>query len=105
MSRAASFLLGAHDFSAFTSGDSDVEDRVRRLEQLDIRSEGETTVITAAADGFLRYMVRAIAGTLIDVGRGHRSAESAGAALKSLDRSQAGQTAPASGLTLLRVDY
>ena len=105
MQRAAGLLVGTHDFSAFTIAGLEIEDRVRRLTRLDVEA-GELGIrITAAAEGFLRYMVRTIAGTLIEVGRGRRNAASVGAALASRQRREAGATAPAHGLTLVRVDY
>jgi tRNA pseudouridine38-40 synthase len=109
MRNGASVLIGTHDFSAFTVADSQVESHVRTLKRLEIHVEkeprGERILIYAAADGFLRYMVRTIAGTLIDVGRGFRPVEEIADALASGDRAKAGQTAKPHGLTLLRVDY
>jgi tRNA pseudouridine38-40 synthase len=105
MRAAAVHLIGEHDFRAFTVTASDTESSVRTIQRLDI-VEGENTLeIYVAANGFLRYMVRAIAGTLIDVGRGHLSVANVSTALSTLDRNEAGPTAPACGLTLLRVDY
>jgi tRNA pseudouridine38-40 synthase len=105
MQQAASHILGTHDFSAFTSGGSEAEDHVRTLHQLEVDSSGQIISITAAANGFLRYMVRTIAGTLIEVGRGRRTPEGMLATLESRNRSEAGPTAPPCGLTLIRVDY
>jgi tRNA pseudouridine38-40 synthase len=105
MRRAADHLIGEHDFRAFTVTASDAEGSVRTIERLDISEEENSLGIHIAANGFLRYMVRAIAGTLIDVGRGRLSVANVGEALSTLDRDQAGPTAPACGLTLLRVDY
>ena len=105
MQRAAALLIGRHDFSAFTIAALDISDRVRTLTRLDVEARGERIQVTATAEGFLRYMVRTIAGTLIDVGRGRRSVMSVGEALASRDRNQSGATAPAHGLTLVRVDY
>ena len=105
MRRAASALVGTHDFSAFTVQDSDIEDRVRALKRLDVRREESRILLVAAAGGFLRYMVRTIAGTLIEVGSGRRTAESVASVLESRDRRNAGAKAPACGLTLMRVDY
>ena len=105
MRDAAAVLQGRHDFSAFTDGDSEASDHIRHLRSLEVEQNGDTLTIVAVADGFLRYMVRTIAGTLIDVGRGYRDSESVLTALKQRDRRLAGPTAPAAGLTLLRVDY
>lgn len=105
MQRAAGSLLGTHDFTAFTVASSDAEDHVRTLIDLQIDRRISEILILATADGFLRYMVRTIVGTLIDVGRGKRTAASVAAALESRDRASVGPSAPANGLTLLRVDY
>jgi tRNA pseudouridine38-40 synthase len=109
MKKAAILLIGKHDFSAFTVADSEVKDHVRTLRRLDVEVEsepmGERILISATANGFLRYMVRTLAGTLLDVGRGFRRLEDVGSALASCDRTKAGQTAKPHGLTLLRVDY
>lgn len=105
MAGAAQLLVGLHDFSAFTSMESEIEDRVRDLYRLDVIQNGNIISIEAEANGFLRYMVRTIVGTLMEVGRGRRSAERVRAILASRNRAEAGPTAPASGLTLLRVDY
>jgi len=105
MQDAALLLVGTHDFSAFTVASIETTDRLRTLRQLDIDARHHSIRITASAEGFLRYMVRTIAGTLIDVGRGRRTAMSVGEALASRNRQQAGPKAPAHGLTLVRVDY
>lgn len=103
--RAAAALVGTHDFSAFTVNDSEIKDRVRTLKHLDVQRTESRIIITAAADGFLRYMVRTIVGTLIEAGSGRRTAESVACVLESRNRRNAGATAPACGLTLMRVDY
>ncbi|HSE36031.1 MAG TPA: tRNA pseudouridine(38-40) synthase TruA [Blastocatellia bacterium] len=105
MQRGGASLIGEHDFAAFTVASSDAEDHVRKLIDLDIGREANEISIVVAADGFLRYMVRTIVGTLIEVGRGRRTAASVAAILESRDRANAGPSAPANGLTLLRVDY
>jgi len=105
MQEAGRLLVGRHDFSAFTVLDSEASDHTRNLVKLEVTERDDRLVIIATADGFLKYMVRTIAGTLIDVGRGYRGAEAAARALEARDRSLAGPTAPASGLTLLQVDY
>ena len=105
MRRAASALVGTHDFSAFTVQDCEVEDRVRALKCLDVQRKENRIIVLAAADGFRRYMVRTIVGTLIEAGSGRRAAESIARVLESRDRRNAGAKAPACGLTLMRVDY
>jgi tRNA pseudouridine38-40 synthase len=105
MRRAASALVGAHDFSAFTVMRGEIEDRVRSLTRLDVEQGEDCIKLVAEADGFLRYMVRTIAGTLIEVGRGRRAASGVTEILRSRNRSNAGPTAPAAGLTLVRVGY
>jgi tRNA pseudouridine38-40 synthase len=105
MRRAALLLRGEHDFSAFTVRSSESAGHIRDLRNLDVEEGNQTVTIRATANGFLKYMVRAIAGTLIEVGRGYRRVESVSEALEARDRGLAGPTAPAPGLTLLRVDY
>ena len=105
MRKAAGHLIGEHDFRAFTVTASEAETSVRIIERVEILEEENGLAILVAANGFLRYMVRAIAGTLIDVGRGQLSVGDVTSALSTLDRGHAGPTAPACGLTLVRVDY
>ena len=105
MRHAAAPLVGTHDFSAFTSAGSEVEERVRTLTRVDVVEEGSEIWIEAEAAGFLRYMVRTIAGTLIEVGRGRREASATRSVLESRDRNRAGPTVSAAGLTLIRVGY
>lgn len=105
MRRASEALIGVHDFSAFTVASSEAEHHVRTLTRLDIEETANEISIIVSADGFLRYMVRTIVGTLIEVGRGKRMATSVATNLESCDRKNAGPSAPANGLTLVRVDY
>ena len=115
MWQAATVLVGTHDFSAFTVVDSERESHIRTLKRLDIVVEnshesavlcqGELISVVATADGFLRYMVRNIVGTLLDIGRGARPADDMARVLESRDRTQAGDTSKPHGLTLMRVDY
>jgi tRNA pseudouridine38-40 synthase len=105
MQAAARGLLGTHDFSSFQSTGSTVADPVRTLNRVDIRQVDDELVIDTHGDGFLRHMVRAIVGTLVDVGAGRRAPSSMFSLLSSGDRGQAGDTAPAQGLTLVSVDY
>jgi tRNA pseudouridine38-40 synthase len=105
MKRAASLLIGTHDFTAFTVSSSDAEDHLRTILELRTDKNEDEIHVSVTADGFLRYMVRTIVGTLIEVGRGRMSGENVASILRSLDRSKAGPSAPANGLTLVRVDY
>ena len=81
MKQGAQLFLGKHDWTAFSAAQSDVEDRVRTVTQVEIseradeRSHGSLIEIRVSADGFLRYMVRAIAGTLLAMGRGELDRE------------------------------
>lgn len=111
MRKSAELFLGKHDWTAFSAAQSDVEDRVRTVtkvaitERPDDRSHGPLIEIRVSAEGFLRYMVRAIAGTLMAVGRGELAPEAIRKALETRMRPTAAVTAPACGLTLLSVRY
>ena len=105
MQAATSALIGKHDFSAFMSSGSDVLDTVRTVDRAELRVNGDELVFEVHGDGFLRHMVRAIVGTLVEVGAGRRDLSSMAALIESRDRGQAGDTAPAQGLTLVSVDY
>lgn len=111
MQAAAESFLGKHDWTAFSAAQSDVEDRVRTITELEIserrdeRSHGNLIEIRVSADGFLRYMVRAIAGTLMAVGRAELNSEDLRKAIETGTRPVAAVTAPACGLTLLSVRY
>lgn len=105
MREGASHLVGHYDFSAFTLLNSEFESHIRTLKRLDVEQDGHLILIHAASEGFLRYMVRTIVGTLVQVGRGKVSPGALLDILESRDRARAGATAPAAGLTLVRVDY
>jgi tRNA pseudouridine38-40 synthase len=105
MQQAASHLVGAHDFSSFEGTLTDNEDPVCDLQQLSLEKQGDIITIHAYADRFLKHMVRAIVGTLVEVGHGKRTPESLATILAAKDRTAAGRTAPPHGLFLLRVDY
>ncbi|MEO8483822.1 MAG: tRNA pseudouridine(38-40) synthase TruA [Acidobacteriota bacterium] len=105
MRAAAPALLGRHDFSSFQATGSAVLDAWRTLERIQVERVGSEIQIEVDGDGFLRHMVRIIVGTLFDVGVGTRSVESMAAALAARDRQAAGRTAPAQGLTLVRIRY
>ena len=105
MTDASSHLIGSHDFSAFQASGASTTDAVRNLQGLDCRREGDIIEIRALGDGFLYMMVRIIAGTLVEVGRGRIAPEAVRDIVACKDRSQAGPTAPPQGLSLVRVDY
>lgn len=105
MHRAAALLLGRHDFEAFTVKDRETLTTTRDLRRLDVEVHGDELWIEAEANGFLRSMVRSLAGTLLAVGDGRATVEDVADALASKQRDLACPTAPARGLTLVRVDY
>lgn len=111
MTAASRLLLGEHDWTAYSSARSDGESKVRTVldcsfESLwDSRANASLIEFRITANGFLRYMVRSIMGTLLEVGRGEKDSDTIQTAIVNGDRSLAGQTAPANGLSLLRVDY
>lgn len=98
-------FVGRHDFSAFCAANSDVADRVRTIRSFSVDRQGDLVRFTVAGDGFLYNMVRIMVGTLLDMQAGKRPAGGIPAILQSLDRTQAGVTAPAEGLYLARVEY
>ncbi len=105
MQRAGEYLIGEHDFKSFCNTEAQVESTVRRIESLRVLAEGREIVIRVTGRGFLYNMVRIIAGTLMEVGRGHREPEELECILEAKDRRAAGPTAPACGLTLMQIEY
>lgn len=106
MEQAAQYLIGRHDFSCFCATGSSVKDRVRTITGITIKkSEGGLMEITIEAHGFLKYMVRNIVGTLVEVARGKREPAEMKEIIDSRDRNIAGITAPARGLYLKEVKY
>lgn len=111
MIEASRLLLGEHDWTAFSSARSDGESRVRKVidcsidSRWDSRANANMIEFKITANGFLRYMVRSIVGTMLEVGRGEKDSDTIQTAIVSGDRNLAGQTAPAQGLTLLNVEY
>lgn len=103
MQRGAQYLVGEHDFKSFCSTAAVVETTVRTLYSLAVKREGEEIIIRVSGSGFLYNMVRIIAGTLMEIGRGNIEPEKMQEILEAKDRTAAGPTAPACGLTL--VDY
>lgn len=105
MRAAAAELRGRHDFAAFQSSGSPRRSTVRTLVGVRLLEDGARLALDLVGDGFLYGMVRAIAGTLSEVGRGARRADATAALLASRDRRLAGPAAPAHGLALVAVGY
>ena len=125
MARAAEALIGEHDFAAFKGRGTDVLTTVRRvlsaeIVEMNIHTDqpialspldgapddgGRLLRFEISGSGFLRHMVRTIAGTLVDIGRGNMAVDDIRAIIESKDRSRTGQTAPAQGLMLWKVHY
>jgi tRNA pseudouridine38-40 synthase len=105
MRRAAAPLEGRHDFHSFETDWPNRMSSVRTITHLAINRFGDWIWLDVEADGFLYNMVRAIAGTLMNVGRGYWPETHVAAILRAEDRAQAGPTAPAQGLFLMRVCY
>lgn len=105
MARAAEPLKGRHDFHSFETEWPNRATSVRTITHLTVNRFGDYVWIDVEADGFLYNMVRAIAGTLMNIGRGYWPESQVAAILNAEDRTQAGPTAPAEGLFLVRVTY
>ncbi|HEV2141820.1 MAG TPA: tRNA pseudouridine(38-40) synthase TruA [Candidatus Dormibacteraeota bacterium] len=105
MSRAAKALNGKHDWTSFCSASEPAGGRVREMRSATVSRRGDFVELELVAEGFLRGMVRSIAGALAEVGRGRRPARWVGEVLRARDRRQAPRTAPAGGLTLMEVIY
>jgi tRNA pseudouridine38-40 synthase len=105
MRQAARALLGTHDFHSFETDWPNRASSVRTMMRISVNRVGDYLWIDAEADGFLYNMMRAIAGTLIQVGRGYWPVERVAEILRVKDRREAGPTAPPQGLYLLRVKY
>ena len=105
MRAAAAHLTGTHDFRAFCANKRYKKSTVRTVSAIEFQQEGANLSITFRGDGFLYNMVRILTGTLMEVGLGERKAEDMPGILASLDRTNAGKTAPAQGLTLVEVLY
>ena len=103
MRGAIPYILGKHDFRAFMSSGSDIEDTVRTVTDLRIEQEGAEVRIYVSADGFLYNMVRIIVGTLLEISERKISYDRLNLAVNGGERILAGRTAPAEGLYLNRV--
>jgi len=105
MQSAARLFAGEHDFASFAKANADISSTIRRIFRCELKKRGWRLFLTVEGNGFLHHMVRNMAGTLLDVGRGAISLEAFRALFVKRDRRLAGFTAPARGLVLLKVQY
>lgn len=105
MKKAAIYFIGEHDFASFCAAGSTAETTVRRILDISVRKEENKIIIEVKGNGFLYNMVRIIAGTLIEVGKGKINPEAVKEIIEAKDRRKAGPTAPARGLTLVEYDF
>lgn len=103
--QAAADLIGINDFTSFCSAKTEVEDKVRELQEIGVLEEGNMLIFRFRGSGFLYNMVRVLTGTLLEVGSGERAPDSMPSVLKEKNRSAAGKTAPPQGLYLWKVFY
>ena len=103
MSEAASLFKRKADFSPFSS--NRFHNPIREITHSEIKRKGKEVVYTVEANGYLRYMVRTIVGTLLEIGREKMAPETIEEIFKKKKRSLAGPTAPAKGLCLMSVNY
>jgi tRNA pseudouridine38-40 synthase len=105
MQKAAEPLIGRHDFVSFASGPLEVKTSLCHLTRLEITAVGERLELIVEADRFLHHMVRAVVGTLVEVGLGKRDGDEIPRILEARDRRRAGRNAPPQGLCLMKVIY
>lgn len=105
MQEAADELVGTHDFASFCAAHAQVETTVRTVYSCKVLREGDLIRIRVTGAGFLYNMVRIIAGTLIEVGTGARQPQEISEILQAKNRSAAGPTAPAHGLTMIGIEF
>jgi tRNA pseudouridine38-40 synthase len=105
MQRMAGLFVGKHDFASYAKKTSVTTNTVRHIFRCDLKKEGYRLLLTVEGNGFLHHMVRNMAGTLLEVGRGSISQKDFRNLFVKKDRTLAGFTAPANGLVLLKVQY
>lgn len=105
MNQSSELIQGQHDFEAFSKTDSGISSFVCTVESAGWRNEDCYLVFQICADHYVRGMVRALVGTMVDVGRGYRTVKEFNAMLLKRDRSKVGTAAPARGLFLEEVRY
>jgi tRNA pseudouridine38-40 synthase len=105
MQLAGQHLVGKHDFSSFRAQGCQGKHAVRRIEALSVTTTGDNVHLDVHGHGFLRHMVRIVAGTLYEVGIGRQPSSWVTDVLQAKDRTRSGRTAPARGLCLMEVVY
>ncbi len=105
MNAAAACLVGPHDFKSFCAVNHDAKTTVRTIYAASVWKEDDMIYFQITGNGFLYNMVRIIAGTLIEVGKGNLKSSDMKKILEAKDRAAAGPTAPAHGLTLMEIEY
>ncbi len=105
LDKQAKDFIGVHDFSAFCSAGTEITDKTREIYDCSVSRNGDIVEIRVSGNGFLYNMVRIIVGTLLDIQRGKIQKDSIKEIINSLDRNNAGVTAPGCGLYLNKVYY
>jgi tRNA pseudouridine38-40 synthase len=105
MCEAAKYFVGEHDFKSFCAVGAQVKTTVRTIYECDVTEDDGVITIRVRGNGFLYNMVRIIAGTVIRVGKGEIAPEDIADIIEAKDRSAAGPTAPACGLTMIGIEY
>ncbi len=105
MNEAGQYLVGEHDFTSFCNVESQAVSHVRTVKSISVKRDGDRVVISVTGTGFLYNMVRIIAGTLIQIGRGKGKPSDVAEMIDKKDRSAAGPTAPACGLFLIKYKF
>jgi len=103
--KGTTYFCGTHDFTSFCATAAEIEDRVRTIFEASWTRSDTEWVFRIRGNGFLQYMVRAITGTLLDVGQGRIRPERIPEIFDARDRREAGPSLPASGLHLIEVEY
>lgn len=105
MEEASNHFIGTHDFTSFCSAKTEVQDKVRTINEISLTKQEDTLMIRFVGNGFLYNMIRILVGTLLEVGSGKRTPETMSELLAARDRNVAGKTAPPHGLYLWEVFY
>jgi tRNA pseudouridine38-40 synthase len=105
MNEAAQYLIGEHDFTSFCNVESQALSHVRNVISAEVFRHGNEVVIRIVGNGFLYNMVRIIAGTLMQIGRGKGEPEDILQMIEAKDRAAAGPTAPPQGLFLMQYEF